>query len=154
MAITQSNFVAPSGSIASEAADAAKGLAPLVTKKRARPTVTIEARDDATRARVQVPMPALRLFLTILQELAKGHAVTLVPHGKEFTTQEAADFLNVSRPHVISLLEARKLPFRKVGTHRRIRVEDLLAFKERDDEERRRIADELTREGQEIGLDY
>jgi excisionase family DNA binding protein len=66
----------------------------------------------------------------------------------------SADLLNVSRPYLMRLLEDRKIPFRLVGQHRRVRSDDLLAYQEKDDEERRRVADELTADAQELGMGY
>jgi excisionase family DNA binding protein len=63
--------------------------------------------------------------------MASGHAVTIVPQNAELTTQQAANFLNVSGPFLIQLLNQKKLPFRMVGTHRRIRFEDILRSKEK-----------------------
>jgi excisionase family DNA binding protein len=68
------------------------------------------------------------------------------------TTQQAADFLNVSRPFLIGLLEAGEISFRKVGTHRRIRFEDIREYKRRDDLQRRKVADDLTALSEELGL--
>ena len=98
-----------------------------------------------------VPRQAAVMFAQILGYLANGQGVTVTPSNAMLTTQQAADFLNVSRPYLIKLLEAGEIAFEKVGTHRRVPFGGLLEYKRRDDQERRQAADELTALGQELG---
>lgn len=116
--------------------------------------VELEATAGNETLKLRVPFGALELLRDLLHEMGKGNAVTVLPHHAELTTQEAADLLNVSRPFVVKLIDEGKLPARKVGTHRRIRLEDVMDYQRADDEQRRKLADELTREAQEMGLGY
>jgi excisionase family DNA binding protein len=115
--------------------------------------LTIQVESAGTPS-IELPAPAVHLLMKILEDMAAGRAVTIVPVKAELTTQQAADFLNVSRPFLIDLLESRKLPFRLVGTHRRIRFEDLTRYKESIDRDRREVLDELAAESQRLGLGY
>jgi excisionase family DNA binding protein len=108
--------------------------------------------DDNRHEMISFPPGALRLFIDMLTQLGQGRAVTLVPQRAELTTQEVADYLNVSRPYVVALIEQNKLPARKVGTRRRVAFEDLLRFDEQDRARRRTALDELARIDQELGL--
>lgn len=101
-----------------------------------------------------IPAVAFRMLEMILSEMAQGHAVALSPVDREVTTQKAADLLNVSRPHLIKLLEAGRIPFRKIGSHRRIRVADVLEYKARMDAEAERAFAELVEQAQELGMGY
>jgi excisionase family DNA binding protein len=84
--------------------------------------------------------------------LAQGHAVSIIPHGKLLTTQQAADLLNMSRPYLIRLLETGAIPFARVATHRRVRFDDVMRYRAQRDAERRRKLARLTRMSQTLGL--
>lgn len=120
-----------------------------------RSSVRLQLLDDGDEAEsVTVPASALRLFLRLLTEMAQVNAVTLIPTHAELTTQQAADLLNVSRPYLVKLLDGGKIPFRTVGKYRRVRFDDLMAYKRRDDEAREEILDQLTAEAKELGMGY
>ena len=85
---------------------------------------------------LKLPPKVLRLFADMLGSLAQGHAVSILSKEMYVSTQEAAMILNVSRPYLVRMLDDGKIPFHKVGTHRRIRFDDVVAYKE----ERRKIS--------------
>lgn len=89
------------------------------------PEIEIEETGD----RVKIPLSALKLLVDVLGQMKQGKPFSLVPIAAEMTTQAAAEFLNCSRPHVVKLLEEGKIPFTKVGRHRRIKLEDLKLFR-------------------------
>jgi len=94
------------------------------------------------------------LLRQVLEPLAHGIPVGVVPLEAELTTGEAAAILGVSRPYLVRLLEEGAIPYRKVGTHRRIRGKDLLDYRERSRQRGKELADQLTAEAQELGLGY
>lgn len=101
---------------------------------------------------IEVPVAALRMLVDILTNMAAGNAVSLVPIHAELTTQQTADFLNVSRPYVVGLLERGALPHHKVGTHRRVRFIDLMVYKEAQLRKSKATLTELAKLGQEQGF--
>lgn len=93
-----------------------------------------------------------RLIKTVLTSLASGKAVSVVPYDAELTTHQAAHFLNVSRPHLVKLLEEGKIPYHKVGTHRRVKFDDVLQHKSEQQKVTRASLKELTNLSEEYGL--
>ncbi len=114
----------------------------------------VRLHPEGSERMVSIPAPVVDLLARILTLMANGDAVAVVPVRAEITTQQAADLINVSRPHLIKLLDRGEIPFRKVGTHRRVSLSDVLEYRRRDQARRKAILDELTREVQEMGLDY
>lgn len=98
-----------------------------------------------------LPHGVARLMASMLEEVAEGHTVALVSEAEEVSTSVAAAFLGVSRPHVVKLIETGLLPRRMAGSHRRVRLTDLVAYK-RSVDRRHAFLDELAAESQEMGL--
>jgi excisionase family DNA binding protein len=99
-----------------------------------------------------IPSAAYRLLVDVLNQMAQGNSVSLVPIHAELTTQEAADLLNVSRPFLIKKIDAGELPHHKVGKHRRINFNDLMVYKEQVDRAASAALDEIVAISEELGL--
>ena len=118
-------------------------------------TQRIQIFDEKNQAhQVELPTSALRLLVDVLSELSNGNAVRVVPVRAELTTQEAADLLNVSRPHLVKLLEEGALPYHKTGKHRRVRFEHLMHFKSERDRASEAAMEELAKQAQELAMGY
>lgn len=118
-------------------------------------TQSIQIFDDQNQAhQVELPTSALRLLVDVLAELADGNAVQVVPIHAELTTQEAADLLNVSRPHIVKLLEEGLLPFHRTGKHRRVRFADLMQFKTERERASEQAMEELAKQAQQLAMGY
>jgi excisionase family DNA binding protein len=102
----------------------------------------------------QVPLPeeVYQVLVEVVEAMREGKVITLVPHTQRLTTQEAADFLGVSRPTLVKLLEAGRIPYEQPGRHRRVLFIDLLAYQERQRENRRAALDQMTEDADEAGL--
>lgn len=124
----------------------------LAPRMRSKTPLSFRVVDASKEETLQLPAPAVKMLVRILEEMARGNAVTLIPVHAELTTQEAADMLNISRPSVIQLLDEGKIEYRKVGTHRRIRFDALMTYKRHTDAERRAALAELAAYDQEIGI--
>jgi excisionase family DNA binding protein len=90
----------------------------------------------------------------VAREMATGNGVAVVPVHHELTTHEAAGVLHVSRPHLIRMLDEGRLPSRKVGTHRRIRFDDVMAYRAREEAEREALLARIAQESQHLGLEF
>lgn len=101
-----------------------------------------------------VPKKALSLLFEIMNDMANGKSITLLPSDAEVTTQQAADLLGVSRPHLVNLLEKGEIPFKKVGTHRRIALKDILEYKQGLKKKRAKELHFLAKQAQELNLGY
>jgi len=114
----------------------------------------LSIRVNATNDEIELPEGAVRLLVDILTNMAEGNAVTLIPVHVELTTKQAADILGVSRPFLIRLLEEGKIPFRKVGTHRRVYFKDVQVYKIQIAKERQSVLTQLVEEAQALDVGY
>jgi excisionase family DNA binding protein len=106
--------------------------------------------EDAMTQDIPIPVRAIELLFEILIQMARGNAVTITPVHAELTTQEAADILSVSRPYLVKLIESGEIPFRKVGTRRRVRYQDLMDYKQQIEPQRLKALDGLAAEAEII----
>lgn len=112
--------------------------------------IKIQEADES----ITIPKKALSLLMTILSNMSEGKSITIIPTDSEVSTQQGADMLNVSRPHLIKLLENNTIPFKKVGSHRRILLRDLVTYEkslQRTREEKLKL---LSTQAQELNLGY
>ena len=135
----------PSVQEAALARSSGQSLARLIKKNR---PLKLKVTNADQEQPIELPPGAALLLMDILEAMAAGRGITLIPENAELTTVQAADVLNVSRPFLIKLLEEKALPCRKVGAHRRIRMEDVIAYKARIDADREAVLDQLVAEAQ------
>lgn len=101
---------------------------------------------------IVIPESVYQVLRTVVHAMASGNVINVITQKPEMTTQQAADYLNVSRPYLIKLLEQGDIPYFHVGSHRRVHFEDLKKYKQHRDTERSKFLDELIAQSQEMGL--
>lgn len=117
-------------------------------------SLTLRIRNAGQESPIELPARAVAMLMDILDAMAAGQGVALLPESAELTTVEAAEALNVSRPFLIKLLEEKAIPHRKVGKHRRVRMEDVLTYKRTIDQQREAVLEQMAREAQEQDMGY
>jgi excisionase family DNA binding protein len=138
----------------------AKALRTKVTEASAKvaktSTETIALRIEGYKQSMKIPKSAIQLFFRILDSMADGNSIALFfsDSNADISTQQAADLLGVSRPHIVSLLEKGDIPFFKVGTHRRIHLKDLISYDKKIKKNRADKLDFLAAQAQELNMGY
>ncbi|MCF8237360.1 MAG: helix-turn-helix domain-containing protein [Saprospiraceae bacterium] len=110
--------------------------------------------EDKTNVKVVIPRSVYQLMETILEFMSQGKAISILPAETELTTQQAAEMLHVSRPHIVKLLESGEIPFIKVGSHRRIRLQDLQSYRQKLQKKQQFAMEKLAKQGQDLSLGY
>lgn len=123
-------------------------------KRRSPSRVSISLQLGDKKETLQLSAKIFTCLKFILSNMAEGKALQFVPVVAELTTQQAADILKVSRPFLIKLLEQGKIPYKKVGAHRRVAQEDLQVYQRQQQAERDKNLDFITRQAQELNLGY
>lgn len=121
---------------------------------RRQESLSLKVREAGQEHAIELPAGAVAVLMEVLEAMAAGRGVTLIPENAELTTVEAASILNVSRPYLIKLLDEKVIPHRLVGKHRRILIDDVMAYKERIDAARADVLAQLTAEAQENDMGY
>ena len=129
-------------------ADTIRALDNFLTQNPEAPARLVGPNGDV----IVLPGSVCAVLKRAVHEMASGHAVTILPVHAELTTQQAAELLNVSRPFLINLLEAGTIPFHQVGSHRRVRLSDVLAYRHQRSQARRSALLEMAREAQNLDL--
>jgi excisionase family DNA binding protein len=120
----------------------------------------LEAQHEVARlvgpdgSEIPFPASAFHALQRVIEAMSRGVPVALVPQGKELTTKQAAGLLHVSRPFLVRSLLGKEIPYEKVGSHRRVRLEDVLAYRERRARERRALLDDMTAAAQDVEGGY
>lgn len=111
-----------------------------------------EIEIEETKEQIKIPIKALKLLSEVLEAMGKGQPISIVPLATEVTTQKAAEIIGCSRPFLVKLLEEGKITFTKVGRHRRIKLEDVLEYKEQQKRVQKQHLIEMMKNDEELGL--
>lgn len=120
----------------------------------------LEARREVARLvgpdgrEIPLPASAFHALQRVVDAMSRGASIALVPQGKELSTKQAAELLHVSRPFLVRNLLGKEIPFEMVGSHRRVRIEDVLAYRERRRRQRRKLLDDITAMAQDVEGGY
>jgi len=114
----------------------------------------VKIKVEETDEFITIPKSALTILSAVIENMARGESISIVSSSSELSTQQVATMLNVSRPHIVKLLETKKIPFKKVGSHRRILLKDVMEFKEQLAKEREAQLDFLSNQAQNLKLGY
>lgn len=150
MATTLEEPVAPSDEDVNLAKQSSRSLTAFAGHRL---TCTIKT-DKGEPVEIELPAAAVGVLTQMLTQMAEGKAVVLMPINAQLTTQQAADLLGVSRPFLVAEMKGGKLPFQKIGTHRRIAYADLVKYRQKMAEESNAAMDKLVAEAQELNLGY
>ncbi|MBT0813099.1 helix-turn-helix domain-containing protein [Litoribacter ruber] len=111
-----------------------------------------EIEIEETQKKIKIPMEALKLFAKVLKAMGQGKPISIVPMATELTTQAAAEFLGCSRPHFVKLLEEGKIPFTKIGKHRRVKFEDVAEYKAVQKKNQEALLQDIMKSDEDLGL--
>ena len=111
-----------------------------------------EIEIEETKEKIKIPLNALKFLAKILKAMSQGKLISIVPIATEMTTQAAADLLGCSRPHLVKLLESGEIEFTKIGKHRRVKYENVVAYKKKMRAKRESLLVEIMKADEELGL--
>lgn len=149
--MTNQNVIEPTPEVVEQSKQSSRAL----SKYHSSDSVFLQiSGSDGPHDDIVLPGVVMQMLLDILSEFSKGNAVGVIPHKAEMSTQQAANLLNVSRPHLVKLLERGEISFKKVGSHRRVEFGAIKTYKDKVDRERESTLDELGQLSQDLDMGY
>jgi excisionase family DNA binding protein len=145
--------VTPTAADSRLAQESSRRLAPHL-KERGNLRMQVVSKGGRPEEPLTIPASIFRVLFDMLTAMAEGKAMTVIPVEAELTSQQIANLLNVSRPFVVGLMDKGEIPHRKVGRHRRVRLGDLMAYKEQVEARQQKALEGLAAEAQELNMGY